>query len=553
MKKHLIIFLSLIFSGYAAVAQNFSGVVSQINTELKTVENGKSKIAQSISEVQPGVIKISITTTLIKDGKTNSDFFELNMADIDINTISVFTDKDVIMVRFSAAKNQKLINKKTDANKSSFDQEIKIFAKDIDNGRNLVQLFKSLMPLSNEIIDKRLSLKTYDEHLNWLEKNVSDVNSNQIQRSQKIKSNSKYPGKLDFSIDEIVNQKTSSDLYSFNLANINPNSIFSEIKNDVIVVNIETSRKLKFIKTFSSNVQKDYVSNFSIFCENVEKSRDLQKVLKGIIALSENKIKNSIPKISSVKEGLALINANIKNINSNMVVYDQSFSENCISKFTSKAATPTKIVEDLFEFNFKDLGKNLVEFSTKGKNVIVKVKTSAGNDYIKHSVDSQTKNYTDAFELQFAEIEDGLIAQELFHKIIELCQNNENKWSGTKNDWLQQLKGFIKKVEVNKIATEQILDSKDGIIQFKTTEINEKSSKSKLYEFNLKDINPLTITFKTSGTNVVVVVNTNFMEKIIKYYEDGAIKNYQNTFNIAASNIEESRSIAELIKKITAK
>ena len=553
MKKHLLIFLSLFFSGYAAVAQNFSGVVSQINTELKTVENGKSKIAQSISEVQPGVIKISITTTLIKDGKTNSDFFELNMADIDINTISVFTDKDVIMVRFSAAKNQKLINKKTDANKSSFDQEIKIFAKDIDNGRNLVQLFKSLMPLSNEIIDKRLSLKTYDEHLNWLEKNVSDVNSNQIQRSQKIKSNSKYPGKLDFSIDEIVNQKTSSDLYSFNLANINPNSIFSEIKNDVIVVNIETSRKLKFIKTFSSNVQKDYVSNFSIFCENVEKSRDLQKVLKGIIALSENKIKNSIPKISSVKEGLALINANIKNINSNTVVYDQSFSENCISKFTSKAATPTKIVEDLFEFNFKDLGKNLVEFSTKGKNVIVKIKTSAGNDYIKHSVDSQTKNYTDAFELQFAEIEDGLIAQELFHKIIELCQNNENKWSGTKNDWLQQLKGFIKKVEVNKIATEQILDSKDGIIQFKTTEINEKSSKSKLYEFNLKDINPLTITFKTSGTNVFVVVNTNFMEKIIKYYEDGAIKNYQNTFNIAASNIEESRSIAELIKKITAK
>ena len=553
MKKHLIIFLSLFFSGYAAVAQNFSGVVSQINTELKTVENGKSKIAQSISEVQPGVIKISITTTLIKDGKTNSDFFELNMADIDINTISVFTDKDVIMVRFSAAKNQKLINKKTDANKSSFDQEIKIFAKDIDNGRNLVQLFKSLMPLSNEIIDKRLPLKTYDEHLSWLEKNVSDVNSNQIQRSQKIKSNSKYPGKLDFSIDEIVNQKTSSDIYSFNLANINPNSIISEIKNDVIVVNIETSRKLKFIKTFSSNVQKDYVSNFSIFCENVEKSRDLQKVLKGIIALSENKIKNSIPKISSVKEGLALINANIKNINSNMVVYDQSFSENCISKFTSKAATPTKIVEDLFEFNFKDLGKNLVEFSTKGKNVIVKVKTSAGNDYIKHSVDSQTKNYTDAFELQFAEIEDGLIAQELFHKIIELCQNNENKWSGTKNDWLQQLKGFIKKVEVNKIATEQILESKDGIIQFKTTEINEKSSKSKLFEFNLKDINPLTITFKTSGTNVFVVVNTNFMEKIIKYYEDGAIKNYQNTFNIAASNIEESRSIAELIKKITAK
>lgn len=39
------------------------------------------------------------------------------------------------------------------------------------------------------------------------------------------------------------------------------------------------------------------------------------------------------------------------------------------------------------------------------------------------------------------------------------------------------------------------------------------------------------------------------MEKIIKYYEDGAIKNYQNSITIYTSTIEEARTIVELFKK----
>lgn len=74
-----------------------------------------------------------------------------------------------------------------------------------------------------------------------------------------------------------------------------------------------------------------------------------------------------------------------------------------------------------------------------------------------------------------------------------------------------------------------------------------------MYEFNLSDINPATVQINTSSANVFVTVNTNYMEKIIKYYEDSAIKNYQNTFNIYTSNIEEARTIVELFKKILQK
>lgn len=532
----------------------FSDFVQRINTELQTVENNKNQIGQTISELQPGVVKLSITSTTIKDGKSTGEFYEFNMADIDVNTIRTFTNKDVIQVQLLVGKKQKLIKKTTENQKSSYQDEVMIFAKNIDNGRNLVDLFKSLVPLSTEIIEKRLSLKSYQEHLNWLENNVKDVNLVDKQFVQKVVVNSKYPGRLELMIDEVANQKATNNSYNFNLANLNINSIFSEVKGDVIVVNIETKRKLKSVKTFSSKELKDYVNNFSIYCESVEKSRDLQKVLKSAITLSEDKIENSIPKIKTISEGITIIDNYIKNITINETTYNQSLSGDCVVTFNKKESTPSKMTDEQFYFNLKDLGKNMVKFYTEGKNVKIELQTKAGNKFIKHTVNQELKSYTNKFEIEFAEVEDAIVSERVLERIIELCESTELKLVGSRNDLLVQLKNNIKKVDVNKTAFEQVFEIKDeNIVQFKNTEITEKASKTKVYEFNLNDINPVTVAINTSSTSVFVTVNTNYMEKIIKYYEDGAIKNYQSTFNIYTSNIEDARTIVELFKKILQK
>ncbi|MDD3004760.1 hypothetical protein [Flavobacterium sp.] len=532
----------------------FSESVQRLQAELQTVENNKTQISQTISVLQPGVVKLNTTFTTIKDGKSTSEVYEFNMADIDINTIRTFTNKDVIQVQLLVGKKQKLIKKTIENQKSSYLDEVLVYAKNIDNGRNLVDLFKSLVPISNEIIEKRLSLKTYEEHINWLESNVKEVNLTDKQYVQKLTVNSKYPGRLELTIDEVANQKTTNTINHFNLANLNINSIFSEIKGDVIIVNVETKRKLKSVKTFSSKEQKDYVNNFSIYCENVEKSRDLQKVLKSAIALSEDKIEGAIPKIKTVSEGIAIIDNYIKNVVINETTYNQSLSGDCVLAFNKKESTASKMTDEQFFFNLKDLGKNLVKYFTEGKSIKIELQTKAGNKYLKHIVNQEVKSYTNNFEMNFAEIEEAIIAEKVLEQLIELCENTELKLAGSKKDLLLQLKDNIKKVEINRMAFEQSLEVKEETaVQFKTTEITEKVSKTKLYEFNLSDINPATVQINTSSANVFVTVNTNYMEKIIKYYEDSAIKNYQNTFNIYTSNIEEARTIVELFKKILQK
>ncbi|MEN9323493.1 MAG: hypothetical protein RL699_1273 [Bacteroidota bacterium] len=549
--KFSFLFFIFLSTSFLAGAQSFSSAVAGMQAVLQTVENNKNQITQTLKEKEPGVLLYTCTTTTIKDGKSQQEVYEFNLADIDINTIRAFTNKDVIQVQCLVAKKQKFIKKTTDSQKSNYEQEVFFYAKNIDNGRELVEGLKALVPISESIIDKRLSLKSYQEHITWLETNTKQVNLLDKQYVQTLTSSAKIPGRLEFTVDQVSSGKSVNSSFQFNLANLNPNSIFAEVKGDVIVVHVETRRKLDVIKAFATTVQKDYVNDFEMYCESVEKSRDLQKVLKQAVLLSEDKIDAMIPKIKSVGEGIEILNSKIKSVTINEVTFTQQLLGDCVLSFTKKEATPTKMTDNSYQLNLRDLGRNLIAYNTEGKNVVINCKTKAGSKFIKFTENQVLKNYTNQIEFQLGEVEDAIVCLAVLERLVELCEAQEIRVSGSKKELLNQIKNNISKVTENKLTYEQLLELKeDPILQFKSTEIGEKSSKLKVFEFNINDINPVTVAFNTSSTAVYVSLSTNYMEKIIKYYEDGAIKNYQNTFTIQTSTIEEARLITELFKKV---
>ena len=67
------------------------------------------------------------------------------------------------------------------------------------------------------------------------------------------------------------------------------------------------------------------------------------------------------------------------------------------------------------------------------------------------------------------------------------------------------------------------------------------------------DINAISVNFYTSSLNVMVELKTNYSEKIIKYYENGEIKSYQNEIKLQGTDIENARQIVTLFKKLTEK
>ncbi|HZH70512.1 MAG TPA: hypothetical protein VFD80_08685 [Flavobacteriaceae bacterium] len=552
MKNKTLLFV-LILCSASGISQNFSKIVSEIASNLQTVENNKNEVSQSIQEVQPGVIQISQISTVIKSGNTTNVVYEFNMADIDVNTIRAYTNKDVIQVQLLVGKKQKLIKTTTDNQKIAYTDGFDILAKNIDNGRILSDLFQSLVPLAIEITEKRLSLNSFQQHLDWLEQNVTNVALLDRQYNQVLKINEKYPGRVEFKVDENTSKKNTSESYHFNLANINPNSIVFEIKGDVSIVNLETRRKLNTIKTFSEGVQGNYTNSFVIYCESVEKARDLQKVLKEAIIHSEKAIENSIPTITNINNGIQTLNNYIGNVVINETTYTQSLNGECVIEIEKNTTSGSKATHEKMFLNLKDINSNTIKYNTKGKNVFVDFQTTGGNKFIKHIVDGVQKNYTNSFSLEFSEIEEAIMAEAIFKSIIKICENQKVDYSLSKDKLIERLKNEIRTFQDDKLTYNQTIEVKDNNLQIKITEISDKKSVEKIYELNMRDLNPSGITFQTSSKSVYVTLQTNYLEKIIKYYEDGAIKNYQNSIEIQAENVENARVIVDLFKNILSK
>src|SRR5690606_13496842 len=120
----------------------FSSIIVQISENLKPVTTKTDELAQSISELSPGVVEYTLTTTNIKNGKSKEEAFIFNLGDIDINTVRAVTNKDVIEVQLLVKNKQKLIKKTEDHLKQSFIDAVHIQSTDINNGRMLVDLIK---------------------------------------------------------------------------------------------------------------------------------------------------------------------------------------------------------------------------------------------------------------------------------------------------------------------------------------------------------------------------------------------------------------------------
>jgi hypothetical protein len=119
------------------------------------------------------------------------------------------------------------------------------------------------------------------------------------------------------------------------------------------------------------------------------------------------------------------------------------------------------------------------------------------------------------------------------------------------------LRKEIKEVSLDELTVKQTLEPVDGDnnkYKFTVIEVNAKGSGAEhLYEFNLSDINPTSISVDVKGKWMYVVLETDFKGRIIKYYKDGKIQPYASGLQFAINDVEVSRNVASaLIKAVKA-
>lgn len=549
IKKNLLalLFSVVFYPALHAQQAEFNQLFDELTTAVGTVETSKYKYEPELLFENTSVIKYSYTQTSLK-GSVNAYGYELNIADIDGYTVRESTERDLIVVNLKIKNSQKLIKTFEDQEVKSYTNELQIVAKNIDNARNIREIIEKAIPIAEEIMLNKLSLNGYEEMLSWLESNVKDANYSDESYAQSLQRDPKYKGKVNLSIVETGRSSEQND-YSFNLADINVNTVKFDISGSEFGLEFETKRKHNLIKYANDGESKPFINDIILKTNNVEEARDLLTVMTLIIPLAEKEVEASFPTFNTKEDALAAVSSGTKTLVYGDDTYEQTFNSDCLAEYVITEISESKSEKKQHNFNWIDINDKVIDYDISGSKMYIELITNKKQKLMKVLEDGELEPYDESFKLYCEDAENARRLQYAIKKSIELCRQGyqplvPSTGLKAKIDWLKGAVGEVREGDETYNQTLSLVSDGD-LTKFKFTkmEIDEKGSTEYIYELNFADLNERNIDFDISSRSISVKLETNFKEKIIKYYKDGEIQNYEDEFTIHAKNVEESRNI----------
>lgn len=548
----LLFFIAIILIPSIATSQDLNQSINNIAANLETVETSKIQFFQELNTMSSDYVIAKVSKVDSKGGTTAVNY-EFSFSDVNINSVMAITKKDIIQVHLLTKGKKKLIKKSEDeGRKVSYVNELFLYAKDINNGRDIVNSIKETIPLNENIEKNKFSFKTYDECLQWLLNNVKNADYLKKRYEQSLTSNNSNNGHVKLETVENSKGKSVSHIYEFNFAMLNPNSVTYNINGDEFYIEVKNLRSVKSIKSFENNVPQGFTYYLRFYASSIENGKDIFKVLKTIIPLAEKAFLKSMPNTSTRSSAMDFLNSKLASISARDKGIFQSLTNDCISSFSQKITTSKGEEHHEYEFNFIDINSNSINYDSHQDLLFVEFNTNQKSKFIKHVENGELKDFTYHLRIYVNSIEDAMITEEALKAIISECKSSEKRNDNlTVNECVNKLSEVIGVVHVNADNYDQsieVIDAATNIVKFTKIFSDTKKSDEQVFEFGVKDINPMSVKMHTNGNRVIVEMTTKRLEKIIKTFKNGEVKSYGNKISIEASTIENAREIVNLIQ-----
>ena len=406
-----------------------------------------------------------------------------------------------------------------------------------------------------KIMQNKLSLKNYSEMLDWLAKNVKDATYSDETYAQSLQPDPEFAGKVNLSIVETGRSSKQAD-YSFNLADINVNTVRFAISGSEFGLEFDTKRKNKVIKYTEDGNPKPFIDDIVIKTNNVEEARDLQTVLTLIIPEAEKQVELSFPKFNTKEEALATVSKATKVLKYGEDTYEQKMNTDCQASYEITEISESKSDKLQHLFNWIDINDKVIDFDISGSKMFIPLITNKKQKLMKVIENGEVDPYDESFKLYCEDAENARLLQYAIKKTVELCRKSYRPavpYEGLKAkiDWLTKAIIEVREGDDTYSQSLSLVNTSDlSKFKYSKVEIDEKGSTEYIYEVNFADLNERNIDFDISGRSISVVVETNFKEKIIKAYKDGEIQNYEDEFTIHANDVEEARNIIRALVDI---
>jgi hypothetical protein len=553
MKRLLLIFLVGIQSTAFSQDADLKSTITQLQGKMSTVASGSKSFEQKIESPTPAVIKYMYDEVDSKGVKTPYAC-EFNLSDIDSYAIRQETQKDLIFVTLTVKNKQKLAKFYKNNEPTGYDETVRIHSKDVDNARAIADLLKKGIAPAEKYMAGKFKFTNYNDMLTWLTANLKNVTLGTKSITQSM-AKGDFVGSVKYHVVESDGKSASDETYTFNLADLNPNTISYKISGNRFALRVEASQNLKSISYFKDGQNKPFVDDIEIATNNVDEARDIKTVLSLAIPKAIDLVKNDMPKLNTDKDALTALVGTIKDVKAGGKAIAQSAEAKCITVITRTEQTSSSTEKNTYTFNWMDINPNTYKIEVSGDKMFIDATALNKKKLVMNFKNDKLDSYDPEVRIFADNMEVARRMKFIMDKAIDKCKATYKEPFATNNaagmvKWLNSTVGEVVVEGVSDKQTFEPVEAGDANkIKFTSTQVKSNASVEEVYEFNLSDINPMTVDFDVKGKWVYVGFEANFKNKIIKYYKGGKIQPYVYQLDIAVADIETARNMISALKK----
>lgn len=386
-----------------------------------------------------------------------------------------------------------------------------------------------------------------------IKEKVQDVQIDKTTYKQSVDILDETKGKLSF-ISTLVDEKgkSSKEGYEFYISDIDKNTLIRKTSGKKLFISLSINNNQKFIKHFKEDKLDSYTNNMEIQLSGADAAQDLIDLFKTAISLVNSGEKGW----NTNKDALNWLKNNITTINSGASSFAQSFSfgdrKDYLADFSVKKTDQKGVsTEEKYEFNVLDINKKSLTVKVSGTQLSVSVETKGNDPFIKYTKNNEPQSFARDFEIITDDINNARNIIAAFSTAIDKSKSVIPDFSS-----LQKALDYISKNTTEMIMEKKTVNQRINFTPGNGTKsiftYSEPDSKGKpieeRYEFYLNDIDPNSVIFKVSGKKITVVSSSLNKSKVIKYFKDNVLQDYQNDIGILTTDIETSRELVEAFK-----
>lgn len=527
-------------------------MIGKLQSSFTKVETATFTYEHEIKVLEFSTIQYDYKQIDLK-GVSSSYQNQFNLADIDPYAVRQETVKDIIYVVLTAKNKQRLFKMVKNGKTEPFEDEVRIHAKNIDHARFILDLIKEAIPVGEKITTTKLKLEGYESMARWLEEHVGKV-SDGVKTVEQSLQRQPYPGSFKLQQIESDGKSSKQEEFTFNASDVNVNSLVFKVSGNSFGLEIGMLDRLKSVSLVRDGVKKPFVDEVIIYTNGVDEARDIRNVLSMMAPLVQAKVKADMPDPRNVDEALEKLATFVKDVTIGANAYSQSVTPKCVTIFSVSEQSASSTEKNTYTFNWMDVNPNLTKLTVLGEKMTMELPILDKKKLINHYKDDKVVAFENDAAIYVENVEVGRRLRVLIDKAINYCKTGyKPPFPSDTEGIVKWMKNTIGEVTVDQATAKQVLEPAEAgnvnKIKFTSIEIKSTSSVEEVYEFNLSDINPMSIDYQASGKWLRVKFETNFKNKIIKAYKAGKIMPYVYTLDFAVKDTEEARSLILALKK----